>query len=151
MREKSGESEQSTASQRVQSSVSTDAIQRDEARVPANHALVRVAERELLAALSEQAPLVFGAHLHPSSEETAAFNRAVHALCHEAHRLDLRAEELVIAIKQAWSQLAAVRASRLGERDGDVLRGVVSSSIEVFFESREADGLRAQSPEQQTE
>ena len=126
-------------------------MQRDEVRVPANQSLVLVAERELLAALGEQAPLAFGAHPHPSPEETAAFNRAVQALCHEAHRLDLRAEELVIAIKQAWSQLAAVRKSRLGERDSDVLRRVVSSSIEVFFESREADGLRAQSPEQQTE
>jgi len=139
------------ASQRPQSSASTDAIQRDEARVPANQSLVLVAERELLAALSELAPLAFGAHPHPSPEETAAFDRAVHALCHEAHRLDLRVEELVIAIKQAWSQLAAVRTSRLGERDIDVLRGVVSSSIEIFFASREADGRRAQSPEQQTE
>ena len=151
MREKSGESEQSIASQRPRSSVSADAIQRDEVRVPANQSLVLVAERELLAALSEQAPLAFGAHPHPSPEETAAFNRAVQALCHEAHRLDLRAEELVIAIKQAWSQLAAVRKSRLGERDSDVLRRVVSSSIEVFFESRDADGRRAQLPEQQTE
>jgi len=96
-------------------------------------------------------PLAFGAHPHSSPEETAAFNRAVQAICHEAHRLDLRAEELVIAIKQAWSQLAAVRKSRLGERDSDVLRRVVSSSIEVFFESRDADGRRAQLPEQQTE
>jgi len=63
------------ASQRAQSSVSTDAIQRDEVRVPANQ----------------------------------------------------------------------------GERDGDVLRGVVSSSIEVFFESRDADRRGAQLPEQQTE
>ena len=110
------------ASQRAQFSVSTDAIQRDEARVPAHQSLVLVAERELLAALSEQ-----------------------------AHRLDLRAEELAIAIKQVWSQLASVRSSRLGERDSDVLRGVVSSSIEVFFESRDADRRGAQLPEQQTE
>src|SRR6478672_8265234 len=90
VRERSREAEQSMASQRPQSSASTDAIQRDEARVPANQSLVLVAERELLAALSELAPLAFGAHPHPSPEETAAFDRAVHALCHEAHRLDLR-------------------------------------------------------------
>ena len=73
------------------------------------------------------------------------------ALSEQAHRLDLRAEELAIAIKQVWSQLASVRSSRLGERDSDVLRGVVSSSIEVFFESRDADRRGAQLPEQQTE
>ena len=139
------------ASRRPQSSASTDAAQRDEARVPANQSLVLVAERELLAALREQAPPVFGAHPNPSPAEVAAFDRAVRALCSEAHRLDLRVEELVIAIKQAWWQLAAVRTSRLGERDGDVIRGVVSSSIEIFFQSREAEGRRAQWPEQQTE
>jgi len=40
---------------------------------------------------------------------------------------------------QSWAQLAAVRTSRLAERDG----GVVSSSIEVFFESRDGEGRRA--------
>jgi hypothetical protein len=47
---------------------------------------------------------------------------------------------LIVGIKQAWSQLAPVRARHLGDRDGEVLREVVSSSIEVFFESQDASG-----------
>jgi hypothetical protein len=57
-------------------------------------------------------------------------------VCAEAHRLDLRAEEMLIALKQAWAQLARTRARHLGDRDGDVLRSVVTTSIEIFFESR---------------
>ena len=63
--------------------------------------------------------------------------RAVEEICTEAHRLELRAEELVIGIKQAWAQLAPVRARHLGDRDGDVLGEVVSTSIDVFFAARE--------------
>lgn len=126
-----------------QSMASTNAAQSGQGQVPATQSLVAVAERELLAALAEQAPPALGMFTHPSPAEHAAFARAVDAICREAHRLELRAEELVIAIKKAWAQLAAVRASRLAERDGDVLRDVVSSSIELFFEPRDGEGRRA--------
>ncbi|MEO6526488.1 MAG: hypothetical protein ABIP93_07680 [Gemmatimonadaceae bacterium] len=66
----------------------------------------------------------------------AAFTRAVHVLCEEAHRLDLRAEQMLIVLKQAWSQLATTRVRQLGDRDDDVLREIVTASIEVFFEAR---------------
>jgi hypothetical protein len=79
-----------------------------------------------------------GMYVHPSSAENAAMQSAVRTICREARALELQAEELIIAIKQAWSQLSAVRARHLGDRDGDVLREVVSSSIEVFFESHDA-------------
>src|SRR5262245_22457088 len=108
----------------------TSADQRDSAREPANQSLVLVAERELRGALTEQIIPALGMPANPSPAEMAAFDRAVDAICREAHRLDLRGEELVIAVKQAWAQLSAERTSRLGERDGDVLREVVSSSIE---------------------
>ncbi len=113
-------------------------------RVTDNQALIRLAERELAGALAEQERPSLGMYAHPSRAETAAFERAVHAICREAHRLDLRAEELLIGIKQAWSQLAPVRMNCLGERDGDVLREVVSSSIEVFFQSRQLEGRYTQ-------
>jgi hypothetical protein len=100
--------------------------------------MVAIAERELERALLEQTRPAIGMYARPSSAEQAAVERAVHKICFEAHRLHLKAEELIIGIKQAWSQLANVRARHLGERDGDVLREVVSSSIEVFFETREA-------------
>ena len=123
----------------------TDASQRDEARVPACQALLVVAEGELLAALTKQRPPAYGLYARPSAAEVAVFDRAVQTICREAHRLDLRAEELVIAIKKAWSHLAAERTTQLGDRDADVLRDVVSSSIEYFFEPRDAEGGRAQS------
>jgi len=130
-------------SSRQQSAASTNLAQRDEARIPASQSLVQVAEREFLGALGEQSPLRFGKPAQSSPAERAALNRAVRAICHEAHRLDLRAEEMVIAIKQAWLQVAIMRTSRLGERDSEVLEQIVSSSIELFFEARDGDERRA--------
>ena len=119
---------------------SSGAVHDDGARVASNQNFVHVAERELGNALAIQVGPSLGMFIQPSRAEQAAFDRAVNTICREAHRLDLRAEELVIGIKQAWFQLAPTRASRLGERDGDVLREVVSTSIDVFFESREMEG-----------
>lgn len=101
-----------------------------------NETLLRVAERELKEALLAQERPLADMYSEPSSAADAAFDRAVLAICAEAHCLDLRAEELIIALKQAWAHLATTRSRHLGERDGDVLRGVVSTSIEVFFEDR---------------
>lgn len=109
----------------------------DGARVAMNQRLVALAERALERAVTEQVRPPMGMYVHPSSVEDAAFGRAVHEICREAHRLDLRAEELLVAIKNAWAHLAPVRARHLGDRDGDVLREVVSSSIEVFFAVRD--------------
>jgi hypothetical protein len=110
----------------------------DGLQVPSHQTMVGIARRELERALLEQSRAPIGMYAHPSSAEQAAVQRAVYKICYEAHRLDLKAEELVIGIKQAWSQLANVRARHLGDRDGDVLRDVVSTSIEVFFETRQA-------------
>lgn len=112
----------------------------DGPRVALHQVIVVVAARELERALLEQSRPVMGMYVHPSSAEHAAVHRAVRAICGEAHRLELRAEELIIGVKQAWSQLATVRAQHLGDRDADVLREIVSSSIEVFFESKDAAG-----------
>ena len=106
--------------------------------VPPQQAIVAIAKRELERALLEQSLPATGMYAHPSHADHAAVQRAVHTICFEAQRLDLEAEELLVGIKQAWSQLANVRARQLGDRDRDVMREVVSSSIEVFFEAREA-------------
>jgi hypothetical protein len=113
---------------------------RDGPRVALHEVIVVAAARELERALLEQSRPLMGMYVHPSSAEHAAVRRAVRAICSEAHRLELRAEELIIGVKQAWSQLTPVRAQHLGDRDADVLREVVSSSIEVFFESKDAAG-----------
>jgi hypothetical protein len=110
----------------------------DRLRVALHHEITAVAARELERALLEQSRPPMGMYVHPSSAEDAAVQRAVRTICQEARRLDLQAEGLIIGIKQAWSQLASVRTRHLGDRDGDVLREVVSSSIEVFFESKDA-------------
>jgi hypothetical protein len=112
----------------------------DALRVALHDEIAAAAVRELQRALVEQARPPMGMYVHPSSAENAAVQRAVRIICGEAHRLELRAEELIVGIKQAWSQLAPVRARHLGDRDGEVLREVVSSSIEVFFESQDASG-----------
>lgn len=108
------------------------------ARAELHHVIVAVAARELERALLEQSRPPMGMFAHASSAEDAAMQRAVGDICREGRRLELQAEELIIGIKQAWSQLAAIRAHHLGDRDGDVLREVVSNSIEVFFESHHA-------------
>jgi hypothetical protein len=101
-----------------------------------NEPLLVVAERALKDALVEQERPIPGMYSTPTQPADVAFERAVGLVCAEARRLDVRAEELLIALKQAWSQLAPLRARHLGDRDGDVLRQIVTSSIEVFFESR---------------
>ena len=123
-----------------QPSPPSDAMHDGGARVESNERLVEIAERELAKALAMQVRSSLGMYVQPSRAEMAAFERAVDTICREAHILDLRAEELVIGIKQAWFQLAPVRFNHLGERDGDILREVVSSSIEIFFESSETEG-----------
>lgn len=102
----------------------------------ANESLLRIAERELIAALVLQERPMAGMYVQSSRAGDAALDHAVHVLCAEAHRLDLRPEEMLIALKQAWSHLATARARNLGDRDGDVLRSLVTTSIEIFFESR---------------
>ena len=108
-------------------------------RAAVNQTLLNVAERELERALVEQVRPSMGMYAQPSRAEDAAFDRAVREICSEAHRLDLPAETLLVGIKQAWSHLAPIRARHLGDRDGDVLREVVSNSIEIFFDSRSRD------------
>jgi hypothetical protein len=108
-------------------------------RRDAREELVHAAECALRDALSEQVRPLSGMYLTPSLDAQAALHRAVRNVCGEARRLDLRAEEMLVALKQAWSQLAPVRARHLGDRDGDVLREVVSTAIEVFFEPPQRD------------
>ena len=106
-------------------------------RTAVNEPLLRTAERELKSALVEQERPIAGMYVPASNAGDAALDRAVHAVCREAHALDVRAEELLIAVKQAWSLLATTRAHHLGERDADVLREFVTATIELFFEPRD--------------
>jgi hypothetical protein len=113
---------------------------KDESRLALNRTLLGVAERELRKAVMEQVRPPMGMYVRISSAEEAAIRRGVREICIEAHHLELRVEEMLVDIKQAWTQLAAERVLHLGDRDGDVLRGVVSSAIELFFEARDLQG-----------
>lgn len=124
------------AAERSQTEYPTATASLEGERVALQKALVAVAERELERALREQTQPMMGLYVHPSNADNASLYRAVRAVCAESHRLGLRAEELIIGLKHAWVQLAPARARHLGDRDGDVLREIVSSSIEVFFEAR---------------
>jgi hypothetical protein len=114
--------------------MASQASQVSQPHTAAIETLLRIAESELNQMLLVQERPMAGMYTQPSMAANAAVRRAAHVLCEEAHRLDLRAEELLIALKQAWAQLATTRARHLGERDGDVLREIVTTSIEVFFE-----------------
>ena len=65
--------ELSMVSPRPESTPSSSADWSDEGRARANQSLVVVAERELLAALAEQAPPRLGTFTHPSAAEMVAF------------------------------------------------------------------------------
>ena len=108
---------------------------RDDSRIAP---LRLVAEQALERALLEQSRLSLGMYRHVSSAEEAAVERAVRTIAGEARRLEIRAEEMIIGIKEAWARLASMRARQLGDRDADVLREVVSRSIEVFHEAQDA-------------
>jgi len=128
----------SQASQASQATPTPQNVPLDGPRSGVNESLLRVAERELRAALLEQERPITGMYVHASVAGDAALDRAVHAVCHEAHAQNVRAEELLIALKRAWSMLASTRARHLGDRDADVLRDFITATIEVFFEPRDA-------------
>jgi len=113
---------------------------RDSHDVPGAHLrpIATIAEQVLAAAIAVQSRPSLDMFVARSAAESEAIERAARELCMEAHRLGLRPEQLLIETKRAWSRLAPVRASHLGDRDGDVLREVVSTCIEVYFGERNA-------------
>ena len=118
-------------------SLPSSALDSSSSRATSVVVLSEAAERALTRALHSQARPPLGMFFVRSDTETRALDRAVDEICADAHRLELRAEELLIGIKEAWSQLAELRARHLGDRDGDVLREVVSHAIAVFYEERD--------------
>ena len=103
---------------------------------PVSGAFASIAEDALATAIAVQSRSSLDMFVVRSAAESDAIERAAREICIEAHRLDLRPEELLIETKRAWSRLAGVRADHLGDRDGEVLREVVSACIEVYFGER---------------
>jgi hypothetical protein len=102
----------------------------------ADQTIVRFAERALQAALEQQTRPIIGMFIEPSAHGTAAIDGAVRQISAQAQVRGLRPEQMLVAVKQAWAHLAPIRARHLGDRDADVLRQVVTISIEHYFEDR---------------
>lgn len=106
--------------------------------IGADPTIVRFVERLLHDALVQQARPSVGMFVEPSASGAAAINHAIVAICADVRQRGLRPEEMLVVVKQAWSQLAPVRARHLGDRDGDVLRHVVTLAIQHYFADRDA-------------
>ncbi len=59
--------------------------------------------------------------------------RALRTLCDLAHRENLRVEELLLLLKQAWQSLPEVRDMPPGRERQDLLSRIVSMCIEEFY------------------
>ena len=63
-------------------------------------------------------------------------HRALNALCAEAHGRGLRAEELLVRLKQVFYQLPEVQELPHGSDRNDLLNRVVSVCIEEYYRER---------------
>jgi hypothetical protein len=95
---------------------------------PAIIAEVRRALREALGAISSDGT--------DNAAYRAALSAPIALLCEEMKRRDLRAEQLIIAIKYAWATLPDTRWWRR-DAEVDVLPIVITVCIEQFFVDRE--------------
>ena len=61
---------------------------------------------------------------------------AVRALCDEAHRRGAHAEDVIIAVKQAWASLGELTAPPGELRRAEILRHFISVCIDEFYADR---------------
>jgi hypothetical protein len=78
---------------------------------------------------------------------TPRMRRALRLLCEDARRRGVRAEQLVVMIKQAWASLPETRWRPGDDRGPVILERVVRVCIEEYYADAtgdgRADGLRA--------
>ena len=103
--------------------------------------------RSLHAAAHAALRAALGEQLRRSSPDEPVsqlrLRRALRLLCDDARARGVRAEQLVIMIKQAWRSLPEA-ASRPGDDSGtELLRRVVSVCIEEYYAERRAVELPA--------
>ena len=85
------------------------------------------------------ARLALRAHLQATREprHAARARESVRALCDDAHRRQLRAEQLLVAIKGAWHSLPEVEgAARVKPSDSSLDR-FITLCIEEFYARRD--------------
>lgn len=93
--------------------------------------------RRLLAAADAALRTTLGATLRaPERDAEVAGPRlreAVGALCAEAHRHGARAEDVLIAVKQAWAALPELTTRPGDHHRTDLLRRFITACIEEFY------------------
>ena len=73
------------------------------------------------------------AQLGPSPN--GELRHAMRCLCDEAHRRDLRAEQVIVLVKEAWGSLPEVHAMSHYRRS-EALSPIVSLCIDEFYAAR---------------
>ncbi len=75
------------------------------------------------------------AQLRPSPN--GEIRRAMRLLCDDAHRRGLRAEQVIVLLKEAWGSLPEVQALSPGEERRETLGRIVSLCIDEFYAARD--------------
>jgi hypothetical protein len=65
--------------------------------------------------------------------DDAGFRRALRLMSEDAHRRGVRAEQMIVALKEAWRSLPEVQALPGGAPRDAVLSGVITMFIEEFY------------------
>jgi hypothetical protein len=88
---------------------------------------------------------VLGARIRQSIYDApvpaARLRHAIRLLCDEARRRGVRAEQLVVVIKQAWASLPESRWRAGDDRGTEFLHRVVSICIEEYYADAAKGGL----------
>ena len=77
---------------------------------------------------------------------TPQMRRALRLLCEDARRRGVRAEQLVVVIKQAWASLPETRWRPGDDRGAVILERVVSLCIEEYYAAVAGDAPVAGAP-----
>ena len=68
---------------------------------------------------------------HPRDD--AGFRRALRLMSEDAHRRGVRAEQVIVALKEAWRSLPEVQTLPAGGPRDTVLEGVITMLIEEYY------------------
>jgi hypothetical protein len=79
-------------------------------------------------------------HLHESHRALAdsTLRSELRAVCAQAKRMDLRAEQLVIVIKDVWNSIPAARSHSRPADAQPLLNRVVTLTLDEYFTTRPA-------------
>ena len=75
------------------------------------------------------------AQLGPSPN--GELRRAMRLLCDDARRRGLRAEQVIVLVKEAWASLPEVHALPRGQQRSEALSRIVSLCIDEFYAARD--------------